>query len=508
MEIITNANFHSSSRKGLLIKFTLTHSFLVLFLAILLPLTVYGEDIPIPGYEHLSEGRKFYEQGLSFFNKKDYKKAIEYFEKAFQKNSHHEEVKKKLAISYNTLGYQSYKDKNYEKAKKEFEKAISFEPDHELANYNLACIYGLQGKYSEALPHLQKALRQNPSRRRKRIKEDSDLKGFRGSFYYKVLKLEIDHKPKYPKEQIFVGFHEVWDGHGIKRILFNLKYPGDKYTFDHGRRGFSWSEEVGGGSFSLGVVFINDTWHATIEDIFEYEKRGEPGMKKVGNNIKLKNVHEMGTYEDPASHWYKRRRWIFIDVPKKSPEWRFGGKFMEPKFDIEKLLNDLKFEISVEPANIDETRAWETYRDDEIGFELKYPKLLAATSNSNGVLLDQRVKVNNIPSPCDESGEAPALSEFIVFSMNLEVGNTIFDLENLPQHSRRINIGDMEGYLETSGGGGCGSFTYFFNTPSKKSITVTSPYIFREMWPQKALEHQPEKWFMNKILSTLIFIKK
>ena len=94
--------------------------------------------------------RSYYDEGMSYLDKEDYEKAIEFFRKAIREDS-------KLPQLYNALGYSLLKKNGTVKsASKAFQKAIELDPHYADPYFNLGTYYAgpgsdpiLAGEYFE-----------------------------------------------------------------------------------------------------------------------------------------------------------------------------------------------------------------------------------------------------------------------------------------------------------------------------------------------------------------------
>lgn len=185
----------------------------------------------------------------------------------------------------------------------------------------------------------------------------------------------------------------------------------------------------------------------------------------------------------------------------------------------------------------DETADWKTYRNEEYGFEIKYPEdVIKLTERNEGIALSHSISFEH-PDPCDFKGDAPVRKELTDFGIGIGVINknlreTIiaresdsfvsgFLLDNKlkiePGFIDGFNLGSLKGYRITSGMEGCGNYTYYIPLDSKNTLLVTRGFI-TELSPiisdyQKYLQlpgiitPEKEEKLFNQILSTFRFLE-
>jgi predicted ATPase len=111
------------------------------------------------------EGKIFIDLGNAYNIRSDVDKALYYYEEALKVLDHNKHLDQ-LSRVYNNLGDMLMKSKKYDRALENFENSIEIarvSGDHRRKTYgelNLAYCMGLMGKLEEALPMLQKTLKQ------------------------------------------------------------------------------------------------------------------------------------------------------------------------------------------------------------------------------------------------------------------------------------------------------------------------------------------------------------
>ncbi len=122
---------------------------------------------------------EYFEIGLLYARKGDYKRAEEFFKKVIK-------LKPSLAKARNNLGYIYLQQGKYELAEGEFKEAIRMDPKFVHPYYNLACLYSRKGMKTEALVYLKKALIRD-ERVKIWARRDRDLDGLRSDLVFQAL---------------------------------------------------------------------------------------------------------------------------------------------------------------------------------------------------------------------------------------------------------------------------------------------------------------------------------
>lgn len=93
----------------------------------------------------------------------------------------------KLARLYNSVGMRSYQDKDYRQALQYFEKAVSKDPSYAQAFFNKAAMHALLKQDDAALENLQKAIQLDPRTFKEKAKTDPDFQDLRTLETFKKL---------------------------------------------------------------------------------------------------------------------------------------------------------------------------------------------------------------------------------------------------------------------------------------------------------------------------------
>ncbi|WP_316783335.1 tetratricopeptide repeat protein [Pedobacter frigiditerrae] len=117
--------------------------------------------------------------GYKLYSKKDFQKAITFFEKSITSDS-------TFTDSYNVAGLAALYSKKIPHAEKFFNKLIAIDEDDTNAYYNLACLYSLNNDLTKSLKNLEFALSKG-YKEYAHIMEDEDLTNLRKSSAFTVL---------------------------------------------------------------------------------------------------------------------------------------------------------------------------------------------------------------------------------------------------------------------------------------------------------------------------------
>jgi tetratricopeptide (TPR) repeat protein len=117
--------------------------------------------------------RKEYDKGTVYLTKKEYEKALPYFEKAVQ-------VDPVFAFAWDNIGVCNRNLGNYEKAENAYKESLKLDPSGKTALQNIAIVYTFQKKTDQAIEAYKNILKYYPN--------DAEVYYGIGSIYYDVLK--------------------------------------------------------------------------------------------------------------------------------------------------------------------------------------------------------------------------------------------------------------------------------------------------------------------------------
>lgn len=198
----------------------------------------------------------------------------------------------------NKKGISALQKKDYKKAEEYFKKSLSLSPQDAKANYNLACTYSLMESECETVEAdtfalLEKAVAGDKYYKTK-MQRDPDLKLLRNNVrFYQIMGLT--------NKQILTKI--TW--YGPKPGVANI----DKLVFSENGT-FKYSIFNAGGETSPGYIEYNGNYIWIGEDIqiqfigevpFEYGKR-KLKVKMKGNKIRIEGLdHDLTDFEDRCS---------------------------------------------------------------------------------------------------------------------------------------------------------------------------------------------------------------
>jgi len=115
------------------------------------PKSIAVEQEGEKGHTLVSEVLNHFNSGVTFYNQKEFSKAIQTYQKVIKLDPTYVEAYNNLGIIYQTLG-------DAKSAFGAYQKAIEINPRYEKGYNNLGLLFLLEGRYEEALEAFQKAL--------------------------------------------------------------------------------------------------------------------------------------------------------------------------------------------------------------------------------------------------------------------------------------------------------------------------------------------------------------
>ncbi|MTI60360.1 MAG: tetratricopeptide repeat protein [Firmicutes bacterium] len=170
-------------------------NFLSLVLIIFVVLLLYNYSCVAK--QEISNSEIYNLKGYILLKEGNYKKSIQYFQLAIEKNTH-------SAIYYNNLGCAYYNIGEYKKAVEDFKLAINLDKNYIKAYYNLSASYFWLGRYFSAIKYYLRA---------KNIDEDYVNQRLDFDQLEKTIEIKMENNP---------------DDKDLKRLYKNLKKYNDK----------------------------------------------------------------------------------------------------------------------------------------------------------------------------------------------------------------------------------------------------------------------------------------
>jgi len=151
---------------------------------------------------------------------------------------------------------------------------------------------------------------------------------------------------------------------------------------------------------------------------------------------------------------------------------------------------------------LEEITKWKAYKNEEYGFEIKYPEnLIRVSEEGKKIVMIHSIPFEH-PNFCDGTGEAPPLKEVTDFRVSFKIFRTNLTeaviatqgdyvtsnfleedrLKIVPHFIDEFEIGSLKGYRITSGAEGCGWRQHYFPLNSNNTLLVTR-YFFPELTP-------------------------
>lgn len=129
---------------------------------------------------------------------------------------------------------------------------------------------------------------------------------------------------------------------------------------------------------------------------------------------------------------------------------------------INQILSTFKFIESID------TSTWETYRNDEYGFEFKYPPELNLKEDRYTAVLTHEIPYEN-NGDCDMTGGSQIYKNLTDFSMSFQVEEGILYPKG---PDGEYASGELSGAWLYGGAEGCGHILYYFPAGTNRTLTV------------------------------------
>jgi len=269
------------------------------------------------------------ELGVLYYNKKEYQKAVDYFEKALD---YAKSVQSRLTsweVTLCNLGHAYRKLRKYEKAKEQFEKVFSLNPSNSQAYSAMAFIYQIEGKLDEAIFNYHSALVLNP--------EDS--------FCAEMLKRALEELPKTDISK-GIGFKFLDDDIKMEMELNNVdeRYAPPEYELLN-ELGFSYLLDNFEDEDNPNIEFnIDNSFQSNDEDmkdvsmeICSYDSNNEDNNMNNNNNNDSHNHSIIKDNQESST--------IFDKSPLNS-NYFLSKDYKFPDPDVTPTLNMMKNRMS------------------------------------------------------------------------------------------------------------------------------------------------------------------
>lgn len=170
---------------------------------------------------------------------------------------------------------------------------------------------------------------------------------------------------------------------------------------------------------------------------------------------------------------------------------------------------------TIDEAVVDETTNWKTYRNEEYGFEVKYPEKLKLIKKENQIILNHFIPYEN-GGECDMIGGNETYKTLDDFNVSLELISQNITLKFI---DGKYKIGILDGSWVYEGTEGCGNIAYYFSVGNNKTLVVKKAAIqalsgISTLWNREeilkvssVISPEESKKIFNQILSTFKFIE-
>lgn len=153
-------------------------------------------------------------------------------------------------------------------------------------------------------------------------------------------------------------------------------------------------------------------------------------------------------------------------------------KFTERPIVVDDVVIPTAPLSNIASTTISSTDGWFLYRNEALGFEIKYPSLLVFDESSGKTTLSHSV-VYPHPDPCDFKGDRKPLDKFTDFNLSFEVkGASIKEITSqFSSYLKPYLVGSTTFQNYSMGVEGCGQDTYYLSLATDKTLVVTHSYV-------------------------------
>ena len=267
---------------------------------------------------------KYFNEGISYSNTKQYDKAIESFKKATEIDSSIVEFHRNLATIY-------LHTKQYDKAIESFKKAIKIDPNYKEAHHNLGITYGNTKQYDKAIESFKIAIKIDPNYKVAHnnignVYLDTKQYDKAEQSFKKAIKINPNYKEAHNNLGITYGNTKQYDKAGQsykKAIKIDPNYK-DAHN-------------------NIGNIYKYTKQYDKAEQSFKKAIKIDPNYKEAHNN--LGNLYHHTKQYDKAGQSYKKA--IKIDPNYKDAHNNLGNIYQYTK-QYDKAIESYKKAIKID----------------------------------------------------------------------------------------------------------------------------------------------------------------
>lgn len=298
---------------------------------------------------------------------------------------------------------------------------------------------------------------------------------------------------------------EAWF-EGYDRLYYEFDYPESDFSVTTAPDNKKITiKEITTGKTSLVSVSYEGGRGYTPQDYWnETLKPTCANCVPITNTVSVKDAQGLVTFANQDKEWV-----IFSGPPTSG--WLFVAELQKPASNVEKILSSFVFKSATSGDMTsgvpfkDETANWKTYRNEQYGFEVKYPKEWVIIDAQSSIRLNS-LENQKVLEQADIETNAGRRLEGAPDNISIIVDNKSVSSQTLEQYVQKKKNGGFENPTKMFISGTLAFKGFLDGLYAGDSILFEhGEYLFNIVVTSESMGMNQE--LTNKILSTIKFIK-